>query len=245
MTAQPIGLSRNLAQRQVMRAVLMQPGGNDLDIAVWRSVSGVVNAWENRCPHRGMRLSHGFVRGESLACAYHGWHYNTEGFCHYIPAHPELTPPKTVRPVPYNVVEQAGLLWVDIIAGVNGVANSDATPVTLAPDISGIRTLTVDSDTESTVQAFTTVVRSATDRPTNHENTAPQHRVISDSPLILALEAGGVKDGIIIALQQPQPDRVNVHVLARETVNSNERVSISRWLEAVRRCAETQFTGDA
>jgi len=69
MTAQPIGLSRNLAQRQVMRAVLMQPGGNDLDIAVWRSVSGVVNAWENRCPHRGMRLSHGFVRGESLACS--------------------------------------------------------------------------------------------------------------------------------------------------------------------------------
>ena len=71
MTSQPVGLSEDLAPTQVMRATVAQH-----DIAVWRSVSGVISAWHNRCPHRGMRLSHGFVRGESLACAYHGWHFN-------------------------------------------------------------------------------------------------------------------------------------------------------------------------
>ena len=59
-----------------------------------------------------MRLSHGFVRGETLACIYHGWRYGTTGACEHIPAHPALTPPKSVTATPFSCVESNGLIWV-------------------------------------------------------------------------------------------------------------------------------------
>lgn len=54
---------------------------NDYAVALWRSASGEVNAWEDRCPHRGMRLSLGFVEGDNLRCIYHGWGYAPDGQC--------------------------------------------------------------------------------------------------------------------------------------------------------------------
>ena len=67
MTNVAVGLSKDLPNGRVMRAIV-----GEQDLVVWRSKSGVLSAWDNRCPHRGMRLSHGFVRGEALACVYHG-----------------------------------------------------------------------------------------------------------------------------------------------------------------------------
>ncbi len=81
-------------------------------IALWRSASGRVTASADRCPHRGMRLSHGFVRGELLSCIYHGWSYAQSGQCMKIPAHPSLKPPETIRVVTYTVREQNAVVWV-------------------------------------------------------------------------------------------------------------------------------------
>jgi phenylpropionate dioxygenase-like ring-hydroxylating dioxygenase large terminal subunit len=41
-------------------------------IVVWRGADGLVRAWADQCPHRGMRLSFGFVRENRLTCIYHG-----------------------------------------------------------------------------------------------------------------------------------------------------------------------------
>ncbi len=223
MTSQPIGLSHDLAPRQVMRAIVGQH-----DIAIWRSARGVINAWENRCPHRGMRLSHGFVRGESLACAYHGWHYDTTGFCHYIPAHPELTPPRTVQPGIFSVVEEAGLIWVNPV--------DEARAVALPKDTTPIRSLTFDCDLPSAVEAL-----SATPHDANG-HTRNSMTVISDSPKVVALTAGNHDDGLIIAFQQPGDSRLVAHVLVRQAVTTAERIALSRWLEAVRRRAEKTGT---
>ncbi len=81
------------------------------DIALWRSASGRVQAWGDRCPHRGMRLSHGFVRGETLACIYHGWRYGTDGGCSHIPAHPSLEPPKTITARVFACHEAGGVIF--------------------------------------------------------------------------------------------------------------------------------------
>lgn len=81
-------------------------------IALWRSQSGRVAASADRCPHRGMRLSHGFVRGEQLSCIYHGWSYSQAGKCLRIPAHPGLVPPDTIRVVTHKVEETSGIVWV-------------------------------------------------------------------------------------------------------------------------------------
>lgn len=86
----------------------------DTDLAVWCSASGRYHAWGDRCPHRGMRLSHGFVRGETLACIYHGWQYGDDGACSYIPAHPKLTPPKTICVTDHACRVQDEAVWVSL-----------------------------------------------------------------------------------------------------------------------------------
>ncbi|RJL13090.1 Rieske (2Fe-2S) protein [Paracoccus siganidrum] len=87
---------------------------NDYAVALWRSASGQVNAWEDRCPHRGMRLSLGFVEGEQLRCIYHGWGYAPDGQCRQIPAHPDLTPPKTICARRHAVERRYGLIWTNL-----------------------------------------------------------------------------------------------------------------------------------
>lgn len=83
-------------------------------IALWRGQSGRATASSDRCPHRGMRLSHGFVRGEALSCIYHGWSYSLSGGCIRIPAHPDLVPPETIRVAIQQVEDAGGILWVAI-----------------------------------------------------------------------------------------------------------------------------------
>lgn len=102
-----VGTSDGLLNRKVQRA---QVGSTDL--AVWRGEDGQVRAWNNRCPHRSMRLSYGFVRGNRLTCLYHGWTYDGTGACTLIPAHMKLTPPKTITATRYKAAEAGGLIWV-------------------------------------------------------------------------------------------------------------------------------------
>jgi nitrite reductase/ring-hydroxylating ferredoxin subunit len=104
---QPVALSRDLPP-----LVVMPVSAFGRDIALWRSAQGRAAAWADRCPHRGMRLSHGFVRGEALSCIYHGWSYAESGACLRIPAHPDLTPPEAIRVPIFPLAEVGGLLWV-------------------------------------------------------------------------------------------------------------------------------------
>jgi nitrite reductase/ring-hydroxylating ferredoxin subunit len=105
----PVALSADLPAGTVMPA--RTPAGS---IALWRSDSGRTAASADRCPHRGMRLSHGFVRGEALSCIYHGWSYAQAGNCLRIPAHPGLTPPETIRVATQQVEESDGIIWIAV-----------------------------------------------------------------------------------------------------------------------------------
>ncbi|MBX4935957.1 Rieske 2Fe-2S domain-containing protein [Rhizobium binae] len=105
----PVALSADLPPATVIPA--WTPAGS---IALWRSQSGRLSASSDRCPHRGMRLSHGFVRGEALSCIYHGWSYSPAGGCIRIPAHPDLVPPETIRVAVQQVEEQGGIIWVAV-----------------------------------------------------------------------------------------------------------------------------------
>lgn len=103
----PVAISKDVMENTVMPAQI-EAGA----IALWRSASGRMAASADRCPHRGMRLSHGFVRGEALSCIYHGWSYAQAGHCLRIPAHPGLVPPETIRVATYAVEERGGIIWV-------------------------------------------------------------------------------------------------------------------------------------
>ncbi len=103
----PVALSSDLPAGVVM------PARTRLgEVALWRSQAGSVSAATDRCPHRGMRLSHGFVRGGAINCIYHGWRFGQDGQCLRIPAHPDLKPPKAIRTQNRIAVEQDGLIWL-------------------------------------------------------------------------------------------------------------------------------------
>ena len=82
------------------------------ELAVWRADDGFVNVWENRCLHRGVRLTVGTNDGRELVCRYHGWRYasRTAG-CTYIPAHPADAPARTICNRTFPAVERYGLVW--------------------------------------------------------------------------------------------------------------------------------------
>jgi len=48
-------------------------------IVLWRDGEGTVHALEDRCPHRGARLSLGWNLGVRLACWYHGVEVGADG----------------------------------------------------------------------------------------------------------------------------------------------------------------------
>lgn len=83
------------------------------DIVVWRDSRGKTHAYDDRCLHRGARLSLGKVMGDALRCAYHGWCYDTSGQCVTIPtsktAEARLAP--RLRLDSFETEERAGLVW--------------------------------------------------------------------------------------------------------------------------------------
>ena len=56
------------------------------DLAIWRDASGTPHVIEDRCPHRGARLSLGWNLGNRLACWYHGVEVDHEGMVVRVPA---------------------------------------------------------------------------------------------------------------------------------------------------------------
>lgn len=55
-------------------------------IVLWRGDDGQVRAIEDRCPHRGARLSLGWNKNESIACWYHGFELDGSGTITDVPA---------------------------------------------------------------------------------------------------------------------------------------------------------------
>lgn len=57
-------------------------------IVLWRDANGGLHAQEDRCPHRGARLSQGRVIAETIVCPYHGIAIDANGCIESVPALP-------------------------------------------------------------------------------------------------------------------------------------------------------------
>jgi phenylpropionate dioxygenase-like ring-hydroxylating dioxygenase large terminal subunit len=83
------------------------------DIVLWRDSRGKIHAHDDRCLHRGAKLSIGQIVNDTLRCAYHGWCYDTTGQCTTIPtsktAQSKLAP--RLRLQQFETQERAGLVW--------------------------------------------------------------------------------------------------------------------------------------
>jgi 5,5'-dehydrodivanillate O-demethylase len=56
------------------------------DFTLYRGASGRPYLVDARCPHRGTRLSSGWIEGDELRCFYHGWKFDGAGACIEQPA---------------------------------------------------------------------------------------------------------------------------------------------------------------
>jgi phenylpropionate dioxygenase-like ring-hydroxylating dioxygenase large terminal subunit len=102
----PILWSKELTDKPVAVKLLDQP------LVLWRS-NWKIAAFYDLCIHRGTPLSLGWVSGDQLVCAYHGWNYAADGHCTRIPSlppHREI--PAKARATAYRVRERYGLIWV-------------------------------------------------------------------------------------------------------------------------------------
>lgn len=82
-------------------------------IVAWRTESGQIVAFDDRCVHKRMPLSAGKLFEDGvLECAYHGFCYDQTGSCVRIPAQPDKPIPTRARLKAFPVVEQDGVVWI-------------------------------------------------------------------------------------------------------------------------------------
>jgi phenylpropionate dioxygenase-like ring-hydroxylating dioxygenase large terminal subunit len=107
----PACSSADLVPRSMKGTVLL-----GLPILVSKNSTGDVAAMRDLCPHRGMPLSFGRMRGDCIECAYHGWRFDHKGRCQGIPALIEGSPIQTdkIGVTTYPCRERDGYVWVFI-----------------------------------------------------------------------------------------------------------------------------------
>jgi phenylpropionate dioxygenase-like ring-hydroxylating dioxygenase large terminal subunit len=102
----PVLWSKEVTDKPVAAKLLDQP------IVIWRS-NGKVAAFYDLCIHRGSPLSLGWVNGDQLVCAYHGWNYGADGSCTLIPSlPPDREIPAKARAKAFHAQERHGLIWI-------------------------------------------------------------------------------------------------------------------------------------
>ncbi|MET3899844.1 ferredoxin-NADP reductase/nitrite reductase/ring-hydroxylating ferredoxin subunit [Devosia sp. UYZn731] len=141
----PVASSTDLPLRHVFHGQLL---GREL--AIWRADDGNVNVWENRCLHRGVRLSIGINEGAELKCQYHGWRYaNRSAGCTYIPAHPADAPARRITNTTYPAIEAFGLVW-----SANNGAGDFAFPGDADQDWLALRPMPINAPADDVLAAL-------------------------------------------------------------------------------------------
>ena len=77
---------------------------------LFRDADGSAVALEDRCCHRQMPLSMGWLEDATVRCGYHGMRFNGHGKCVEIPGQSSIPPKAQVRTFP--VQEKYGWIWV-------------------------------------------------------------------------------------------------------------------------------------
>jgi 5,5'-dehydrodivanillate O-demethylase len=104
----PVAVTTELTDEQPTRFIRIL--GEDL--VLFKDKRGNVGLIQDHCAHRGASLLYGRVEERGIACAYHGWLYDTAGSCLETPAEPDGSMfHLTVKMRAYPVRKFVGLYW--------------------------------------------------------------------------------------------------------------------------------------
>jgi len=85
------------------------------ELIIFRTKSGEAVALEDRCCHRNVKLSLGYLEGERVVCGYHGWEFNSSGACTLIPSQlPDTKIPPKAEIKKYPIREFNKWVWLFI-----------------------------------------------------------------------------------------------------------------------------------
>ena len=82
----------------------------DKPVVLYKGESGKAVALDDRCCHRGAKLSMGRREGDCLRCMYHGLKFAPDGRCIQIPGQDNI--PRGLGVPSYPVVERDHLIWI-------------------------------------------------------------------------------------------------------------------------------------
>lgn len=105
----PVAMSSAVQDKPVAAKLL------DQELVLYRTSAGITAA-ADLCVHRGAPLSMGKLKGDRIACAYHGYCYDHTGRCTEVPAHPGGPIPGKLHLQVFLVQECYGLVWVCLSA---------------------------------------------------------------------------------------------------------------------------------
>ncbi|BAZ33259.1 putative dioxygenase Rieske iron-sulfur component [Cylindrospermum sp. NIES-4074] len=98
--------SQELRQKPLAITIL------EIPLVLFRGINGKPAALLDRCPHRNVPLSVGWVKNNQLICKYHGWRFNEQGICQEIPGLCTQKEDNNCNVLAYPVIEQDNFIWV-------------------------------------------------------------------------------------------------------------------------------------
>ncbi len=215
----PVASAHDVPYRHVHQAQLL---GREL--AVWRADDDYVNVWENRCLHRGVRLSIGSNDGTELRCQYHGWRYaNRSAGCTYIPAHPADAPARTICNRTFSSVERYGLVW----SGESPVGDPPTVDVLEAGTPFGLRNLPVNASVSLTVRHLQSH-RFAPCGRLDAEAPAMTVDGVSDYSVTLTARAGDAQSTVVFFVQPVDSGRCVIRGVLAGAPPAGEQLAVWR-----------------
>ncbi len=191
------------------------------ELALWRGETGPAKVWDDQCPHRGMRLSFGFVRDGTLRCLYHGWGYGEDGRCVSIPAHPELAPPKTICAGAHAVATKYGIIWSNLSA-----ARAATVPeIPAVTDWRPVRSLYIHRSAAVVLAGI-----AAFDYGAPAEPATPAADVY-----VVTL---GAQTQLLLALQPVEANKTGVHIASSGVDATADRLALVRQMHSLRDAIE-------
>jgi vanillate O-demethylase monooxygenase subunit len=93
-----------ITRAPLRRVILGEP------VVFYRTMDGTAVALADRCVHRAYPLSRGPVEGDQIVCGYHGFRFNPDGACTWVPGQENV--PKSARVRAYALVESGPFVWI-------------------------------------------------------------------------------------------------------------------------------------
>lgn len=82
-------------------------------MVLWRDSTGKPVCQADLCPHRGVALSIGCLMGDTIQCPFHGFEFDQNGACTYVPANGRAADvPKALQVKTYETREAHGYIYI-------------------------------------------------------------------------------------------------------------------------------------